>query len=319
MKKTILCLVLFYCIGTGLGHVPVIAGDNERLEMATLIHDPLKSWVIYDELHKAGEAHYFQFHLQQGQKLHVSLFTPGENNFTPTLVVMGPGISSLGTIPGYIEIPGDAGVLVVKSRYPGKASYEPFTPAAHYNVMDMDMVVNETGTYYIAVYEPSLRGSYGLAIGYREEFGFMEWIRVPWDVITIHLWEGQPPGFIFAPMLAVLVIGLFFLNHIRNNLFGWIGYFAGLFYIGGSAMTMIQMLIAFSRAAPTSQVFITLFFVIVPIIAGIVIIRIATQERIDPKTRVTMTLLGIVGLFTWVGLIIGPVLAIGASVLPSAK
>lgn len=229
----IVLLFLLSMVGAH-AHVPLTTGDNEALETATHIHDPLKSWAIYSELREGGVANYYRFDMDQGQRLRLLLFIPKEDLFTPGLVIMGPGIESQGTIPAFIDVPEGSGALVVEGKRPNQASYEPFTPASQYNLVDVDMEITAPGTYYVAVYEPSQGGLYGLALGYQEEFGLVECIRVPLDVIRVHLWEGQPLGFILAPLLGIVVIGYIFLLWQRKkgalvlqNSFGMIGSFVG--------------------------------------------------------------------------------------------
>jgi hypothetical protein len=98
-------------------HVPVLVDDNENIENAVLIEDPLKSWALYDEL-DAGEVHYYRFFMNKGQSLSISLFVPKTDEFTPSLAIMGPGIRS-NTRPIFLEIPGDSGVLILEGELPG--------------------------------------------------------------------------------------------------------------------------------------------------------------------------------------------------------
>lgn len=307
-------------------HVPVTAEANEALETATYIHDPLKSWAIYSELRAGGVANYYRVDMDAGQRLRLSLFTPEEKLFTPGLVVMGPGIEAQGTVPAFIEVPEGAGAMVVEGKRPDQASYEPFTPASMYGLIDIDLTVNETGTYDVAVYDLATGGRYGLAIGYREEFSVEEWIRVPLDVIAIHQWEGQRLGFILAPLFGVVIGGFVILLWLRKKgalvlqgLFVGLGSFAGFLYLGSSAIMLTQMAIALSRATVTASVIVTIIFALLPLIAGVALLRVALQERdkAEPKARVTMAILGIVGLFVWAGVVIGPVVAVAASILPS--
>lgn len=309
-----------------LAHVPLTTGDNEALETATYIPDPLKSWFVYSKLREGGVANYYRFDMERGQRLRILLFTPEKNLFTPGLVIMGRGIESQGIVPASVDVPEGFSALVFEGKQPDQASYEPFTPVSQYERADIDMTVNAPGTYYVAVYEPSRGGRYGIALGYREEFKLNEWIRVPWDVIRIHLWEGQSLGFIFAPMLSILVIGVAFLFWqfnkgflVLQSPFGWIGSFIGFLYLGSGAIILTQMAIALSRTDLTSSVIITIVFALLPLIAGLATLRVAMQARgkIEIKTRVKMAILGIVGFFIWAGLVIGPFLAIVVSLLPS--
>jgi hypothetical protein len=322
------CGVALLCLLLVLGvqaHVPVTTGDNEALETATHIPDPLKSWAIYGELRDGGVANYFELEMEHGERLRLSLFTPKENAFTPGLVIMGPGISSHGTVPAFVEVPEGLAARVIAGTRPETASYEPFTPSNLYELVDVDTTVNASGTYYVAVYELSQGGRYGLAVGYREQFELLEWIRVPLDVIKVHQWEGQSLISILAPMLGIVALGfvLLFLERKRGVLvlqspFSWLGSFVSFLYIGSGATIVMQMGIALTVAPVTAAVIITVIFALLPIIAGIAMLRIVMQARgeAEMKTRVKIASLGIVGLFIWAGLIIGPVLAIVASFLP---
>ena len=91
-------------VSTVQAHVPIMPNNNNAVETATYIHDPLKSWVVYGQL-EGEDADYYRLDMEKGQRLHLMLFTPNNNTFTPGLAIMGPGIPSQGTIPAFIDIP----------------------------------------------------------------------------------------------------------------------------------------------------------------------------------------------------------------------
>ncbi len=97
--------------------------------------------------------------------------------------------------------------MVIPGETPGTPSYEAFTPQPIYEVARFNVTVPQDGDYYIAVYGPE-GGKYSLAPGYIEEFTVDEWLLIPWSVVSIHLWEGQSPAYIFAPLIVVLIGGL---------------------------------------------------------------------------------------------------------------
>lgn len=316
----------FYCLIILLifltladAHVPIIVEGNKDLENAIYIEDPLKSWAVYDRLPGGGIIHYYRFNMMQGQSLHLSLFVPGKGIFVPGLIIIGPGITSNGSFPFHLEIPDGSGALLLESKIPRNATYEPFTPNAQYDLSEITMNIEVDGTYYAAVYSPSEGGNYGLAIGSREEFDLVEWITVPFSVIRIHLWEGQSPGFIFAPMAGIMIMGFLFLyrKHAKGppGLYNWISSIAGLLYTGSGAIILVQMLTALSRAPLTSSIMITLILTIFPIVTGFAILHISLQDTLGKKTGAFMIALGITGLFIWAGLIIGPVMAILSGLL----
>lgn len=318
-------LLLLLCVTSVQAHVPFIGSDNEALETATYITDPLKSWAIYGELRNPPVVNYYRFDMEEGQRLRLMLFTPEEGLFTPGLVIMGPNIEPQGTVPDFVSVPPGATAMVVEGKRPEKASYEPFTPASQYELVDIDMNIRASGRYYVAVYEPLRGGAYGLAVGYKEEFSLVEWIRVPLDVVRIHQWEGQSPGFILAPLLAVLAGGFGILfwqrkkgGSVPRNTFGWLGSFVSYLYLGSSAIIFTQMAIALTRTTVTSAIIVTIIFALLPLIAGIGMLRVAlsVRDKVELKARLKMAILGIVGLFIWAGLVIGPFIAIVASLLP---
>lgn len=324
---------LFFLVLSSLVFVPVVLAhaplpqptDNENLETALVIPDPTKSWALYAELHEGGEAEYYRLDLEDGERLYTQLFIPTseKDSFLPNLVIMGPGITSHDAIPEYVEVPEGAGVMLVEAQLPDEPSYEPFTPSSSYFLAQVDFEVSSTGTYFIAVFEPSQGGRYGLAIGYREEFGLDEWIRIPIDIIGIHQWEGQSLALILAPMIATVIIGfilLFWKQKAKfRNVFYLTGVSAGLLYIGSGAMMFTQMILALTTVKPDLSVLVTVVFALIPILLGIAILRLTTKDRdhISKRVRILLAVLGILGLFAWAGLIVGPALSLLTSVLPA--
>jgi hypothetical protein len=315
-----------------LAHTPLEPGENESLETAVVVPDPTKSWAIYAELHEAEEAQYYMLDLEQGERLVAMLYIPlEEKGFAPHLVVMGPGISEPHEhedehehdLPEYIEVPEGAGIMLLEAETSGGPGYEPFTPSAYYYLASVDFDVTTPGGYFVAVYESSRGGRYGLATGYREVFTLDEWILVPLDVIGIHQWEGQSLAFILAPMIATLVIGLAVLVLQKKNLLDklsfWTASVAGLLYVGSGATMLVQMFMALSSAGPEVSAVITVVFAVIPVLLGLGILRLALEETVTRRTRILAASFSIAGLFLWAGLLLGPSLALVTSVLPSKK
>jgi hypothetical protein len=318
----IICLM----IPLASAHVPKVSDGNEGLESATIIEVPTKSWAIYDEIRHGEDAIYFRLDLRSGERLFASVFTPEDNRFSPGLVVMGPDNESIGEIPPYIEVPEDYGFMVVEGERPEHAEYEPFTPSSYYFTAEADLVVNTTGTYYLAVYEPSHGGKVGVAIGYVESFTVMEWLTIPSDVIGIHLWEGQGLLLILAPLIIVLTVGssiqVFRVKSGRTGFetqFEWLAHIAGLLFIGTGAMLLLQMALALQRAPTPVSASVTLVLALIPIFLGLYILY-HTKEMIrggDLKSRLKPMVLGLLGLLLWSGLFFGPTLMMIIALLPA--
>jgi len=102
----------------------------------------------------------------------------------------------------------------------------------------------------------------------------------------------------------------------------WLILLSGLLYLGGAAMTALQIIHAVQVTGYTNEVIVTLMFIAGPIILGIfAILEGVRQPRPDAllKSGMKMILIGLFGLLLWAGLIIGPVLAITSGVLILAK
>ena len=302
-------------------------GSNESLATATVVPDPTKSWAIYGQLHEGAEAQYYRFDAVEGQRIHVSLLkstAPDDEGFLPSFVLMGPKITLRGNVPAYVEVPQGAGSMVVEGKQPTQASYEAFSPSAFYLLAELEVSAPSSGSYYVAVYEASRGGHYGLAIGDRESFTLSEWILSPVSFISIYQWEGQSLPFMFAPAAATLAVGIglvIFRRRVRESpktVFEWSAALAGLLFLASGFTVLTQMISALTRAPAGPDIGITLTLALVPVILGVVTVRLAlrTVGRINVRKRMRLAILGLLALFAWAGFIVGPSLAILASVLP---
>jgi hypothetical protein len=305
-------------------HVPISADNNNNLNSALFIENPLKSYVIYGHLHDAGDAGYYRFNLNSGDHLRLSLMTPGFDAPVPDIIVMSPGNSgSNTTLPQTIEIPEGYGAEVIKGQKPVTAEYEPFTPAAIFNVASYSKNITQPGTYYVAVVSPAEETRYSIAVGYLEEFSVSEWILVPVSVINTHIWEGQSIIVIFVPFLAIMILGLIIIakreqtNQIKKPLSFWLASIAGLCYLGGASIVLVQMVRVLMVTGFSSGVFVTIILAFIPILLGILALRIArSSSPLSRKDRFSLGIIGLLGLLFWAGLIIGPVIAIIAALVP---
>lgn len=308
-----------------VAHVPITGGENINLESAIEVLEPTKSWAIYDEIHESGEAKYYRFHMESGERIRISLFTPDEG-FTPGVVVMGGGLASEGTLPAGVEVPDGFGYMVFEGELSEGREYEPFTPTSYYFTADVDLNVTFSGDYYIAVFDESGHGKVGVAIGFVEKFEVMEWLLIPVDAINIHIWEGQSLAVILAPLYLTVVVGFLVVFSMMRKELGLtlkvhsvLVMFVGFLFIGSGLVIFMQMFIALSVSAVGVGALVTLVFGLLPIFFGYLLLRTSFKisEGLDRKNRVIIFVLGVLGLVLWSGIIIGPVLAVIASIMPS--
>jgi hypothetical protein len=237
---------------------------------------------------------------------------------------MSPGNSeSINDLPQTIDVPPGYRAEMIKGQKPVTAEYEPFSPAAVFNVASYTKNITEPGTYYVAVFSPADETQYSVAVGYLEEFSLQEWVLVPINLINTHLWEGQSIIAILTPFLAIFILGLILIarrerdNKIKKPLSFWLATIAGLCYLGGASIVLVQMVRVLRVTGPSAGVIITLIFALIPILLGIWALRIArSPSPQSKKDRVSLGIIGLLGLLFWAGLIIGPVIAIIAALVP---
>ena len=318
-------LVLILCLALPVNaHVPFSTDGNYDISTALPVEKPTKSYVIFGDLHEAGEVAWYQLRMNPGERLVVSLMTPGYNNPVPDMIMISPGtVSSSEGLPPSVSVPQGYKTEIIRGQPPHKAEYEPFTPAAVFKVASYSKEITTPGFYYLAVVSKADDTRYSIATGYVEEFTPSEWVLVPLNVISTHIWEGQSIITLLTPFLAVVILGFVVIARREKRkdshltYYCWLATIAGLCYLGGAAITLMQMMRAMAVTGPSTSVAVTLVFAIIPIALGIWALRMGRSSSIRTmQNRAFLVLIGILGLVFWAGLIIGPVLAIGAAVLP---
>ncbi len=321
--RTTFLLLLLVVVGIASAHVPLLPGENDHLDAALTVTDPEKSWVIYGTLDTTDQPQYYSLPLQPGERMQLTLIVPRPEIDPPSMAILGPGIPSPADIPPFLEVPEGAGVAIVPGRSTDEAEYEPFTPSAIYPVGEYTSEIQNAGPYYVAVY--GREGAvYSLAIGYKEEFSPVEWIVIPLSVLEVHLWEGQSLAFLLAPLIGVIGIGggiLFYRissEGRRLDLPSLFSIAAGLLYLGGSAITLTQMGIALSQTGPSASAGVTILLFLIPVILGILLLRWGwrTRAEIGIADRFVLLVLGLLGLFLWAGVLIGPALVFLGAIAP---
>ncbi len=162
-------------------------------------------------MHEEGRADYYRLQLEFGERLVVSIYTSKaeDSSFDPHLAVIGPDISLGDIVPVFIEVPNGAGVTIMESSRSDRPEYEPFTPSSNYYLVDFEKEIQTSGTYYLVISQYTSAGRYGMAVGYKEEFTILEWLKIPVDVIEIHRLEEKPLFLIFAPLIVTVIVGSF--------------------------------------------------------------------------------------------------------------
>jgi hypothetical protein len=325
---SVMILSLSLLVAMADAHIPVVPNDGTTIATATEIIEPWKSWFYYSAL-ESDVPHYYSFEATAGERIRFMLNVPipeGDRGFSPNMVLMGPGVSDQGTPPGFLEIPGGVGVMVLEADTL-EAEYEGFTPLSQYTTVDLNMSAPTTGTYYIAVYEDGAGGRYALVTGYVEAYSVFEWIIVPSMAMTIIMWSGQNIWFILLPMLLPLMVGMIYLAGLNRDLFtkvklaSLVGIMGGLLFLGSSMSFFLQMTLALLQAPYNWTVILSIVFATIPLILGVAVLRTVSREDwMNQRTKkIVMIAVGLVALFTWTGLYMGPLLVIVAGLIPSTR
>lgn len=327
LMALIVCSIMFS--GAAVAHAPTSFGENHTLATAAHIEEPSKSWAIYSELEAGGEARYYSFDMEAGQRIYVSLIVATgskDTGFIPSLALMGPGIALNESTPALVErLGGDNGTMVKNGSFSSQAYFEPFSPSTFYEVASVDIEAPSTGDYYLAIYEEANAGNFGLAIGYIETYSISEYISIPFSLIGVYGWEGQNILMIFAPMIAMLAVGIAlmynrtFRRDIPFSAYQWMAFVGGLMIMGTGAIVLFQLLYVLTLASAGGDIIVTLIFAALPILLGLGVVRVSLSELRPEKKRsraIKLVLMGVVSIFVWGGYLIGPMLAIASGIAP---
>ena len=314
-------------------HSPTFPGNNSSLANATVVENPSKSWAIYTHLEEAT-VQYYALDMKAGDRLYLNLIVPTHekgSGFQPEMVILGPFTDKNGTVPVSVDIPIGYGWRTINSSFPDTATYEAFSPGTFLNLATFDDRVPADGRYYVVVFQDvalaPVHGDYGLAVGYVESFTLAEFILIPFSLLNVYQWEGQSLVQVFAPMMVVFLVGLLGLYLWRKEDLAQMGVaqgaalISGLLFLGTASNTIIQTLIAISQAGLVAEVLVTSIFIVIPLLIGWFAIRMAlsVQSPWGRRRRVMLFIIGVIGLVSWGGLIVGPIIAMVGSVLPGKR
>jgi len=320
--------VLAFVPAAAWAHSPQYPEGNHSLETAYQIKDAAKSWAIYTALEHPDKGDYYKSTVSKGDKIQISLITPNRpssSGFMPSFALLVPGLTQNDKVPAYIEVPAGYGAIVVAGSNPEEATYEPFSPAWFYELANLTMNAPTDGTYYMVVFDDNHKtGNYGLPVGYIEEFTPLEWVMIPYNVHLTYNWEGQNQVVTLLPIILVLIIGgaiIYWRNRkgmAPKGISKWLAAFAGLMFLGSALSIIYQMVLAFSITGVSGEAFFTLVFVAISIVLGIIALLYAVRHKpaLTPWRRVAFIAVGVIGLFVWSGLYLGPALAMSAALVP---
>jgi len=191
------------------------AGEETTLAKAKVIPDSTGAGVAYSYYADlgAGKVDIYQIYAKAGQQPKLSLAAPRFDDlkgFTPSLALVGPGISSTASLP--INVPQGMGVVTLdytgdpNARGTGsdQASGKPIWLGQSYNT-----AYPQENPYYLIVWDKQGRaGKYILSLGENEENGLFDILKFPYTWVKLQLWFGNWLAVGIALLVVIVVVTL---------------------------------------------------------------------------------------------------------------
>jgi hypothetical protein len=172
-----------------LAHRPYFEEKDIVASAPWIIKDPTISTVVYSTLESAADVDYYAFDGRKGERILLEITIPqieGQDNFAPTLALLGPGLGQT-TLPILVERPaGASGALVMAPPAgPAPTFFEPFSRTSYWERQSQRVTLPADGRYTVAVWHAAGEmGRYGFVIGDKERPGgdiaFTSKLRTYW-------------------------------------------------------------------------------------------------------------------------------------------
>lgn len=167
--------LLFASRTPAVAHQPFFEDVDSTASAPWTIPDPAISLALYFTLESPNDVDYFTFTGQAGEAVLLSMTIPtiaGQENFTPTLALLGPGLPA-GELPTPITAPAGAGRLIFRAAAGKPASFhEPFSNTVYWRRQRNVVQLPVAGQYVVAIWsETGQVGRYTFAPGASEVFG----------------------------------------------------------------------------------------------------------------------------------------------------
>lgn len=184
-------LVLWTAAVPAFAHRPYFEEKDIVAAKPWVIANPTISTVVYATLQTPCDVDYYAFDGKAGQTILLELTIPqitGQEDFAPTLALMGPGLPST-KLPARVARPANSGTLVLPPP-PGPAEtfFEPFSRTSYWERQSQRVTLPQDGRYVVAVWHPNKQvGRYGFVIGDREipggDLAFSRKLRSYWTPV----------------------------------------------------------------------------------------------------------------------------------------
>jgi hypothetical protein len=182
-----------------LAHQPFFEDREFAADNPGHIKDPTVSTAFYATLETPNEVDYYEFNGSRDQSILLSITIPqisGQENFTPTMALMGPGFPP-GDLPKQVIKPQDSGVLILPSPANATSFFEPFSRTSYWTRQEQYVKLPASGSYSVAVWDDKWQtGRYVFVIGDREvpggDIAFPLKMRTYWTPVNQSIADNYP-------------------------------------------------------------------------------------------------------------------------------
>lgn len=181
MKETDMngCFIPFMLVILGIitpvvAHQPFFEDKEFTMDNPGVIKDPTISTAMYAALETPTNVDYYSFNGSIGEVILLSITIPqiaGQENFTPTMALMGPGLPP-GDLPKQVIKPTNTGVIILPPPANATPFFEPFSQTYYWTRQEQNITMPANGSYLVAVWDDKGQiGRYVFVIGLQEVLG----------------------------------------------------------------------------------------------------------------------------------------------------
>jgi Dehydrogenases with different specificities (related to short-chain alcohol dehydrogenases) len=127
------------------------------------IDDPSVSTAIYATLESATDVDVFAFDGRAGQAVYLSIVIPqipGQENFAPTMALIGPGLPGEATaLPAAVPVADEGVEMIPPPEGTPSTFFEPFTRTSYWERQERTVVLPADSLYRVAVWHPDEAGN----------------------------------------------------------------------------------------------------------------------------------------------------------------
>lgn len=190
-----------------LAHQPFFEEKDIPPDRPWEIADPTVSTAIYATLDSPSDVDVFAFDGRAGQEVYLSIVIPqipGQEDFAPTMALIGPGLpEERDVLPTAVSpAKGEGAEVIPPPEGTPSTFFEPFTRTSYWERQEQTVLLPADGSYRVAVWHPrGAVGRYVFTVGRAERLGgdpaFMTKLRRYWTPVG-----APPPG----PSVGVVLL-----------------------------------------------------------------------------------------------------------------